>query len=70
MECFQEFRDVSGLAVNTAKSNIFTAGIQNETLDEAFAMTEFATGHMPVRYLGIPLAAQRLSVTDYSPLVD
>ncbi|KAL0453511.1 UNVERIFIED_CONTAM: hypothetical protein Slati_1329200 [Sesamum latifolium] len=25
---------------------------------------------MPVRYLGIPLAAQRLSVTDYSPLVD
>ncbi|KAL0315180.1 UNVERIFIED_CONTAM: hypothetical protein Scaly_2881100 [Sesamum calycinum] len=57
MECFQEFRDVSGLAVNTAKSNIFTAGIQNETLDEALAMTEFATGHMPVRYLGIPLAA-------------
>ncbi|KAL0371934.1 UNVERIFIED_CONTAM: hypothetical protein Scaly_0875000 [Sesamum calycinum] len=25
MECLQEFRDVSGLAVNTAKSNIFTA---------------------------------------------
>ncbi|KAL0305148.1 UNVERIFIED_CONTAM: hypothetical protein Scaly_2995400 [Sesamum calycinum] len=70
MECLQEFRDVSGLAVNTAKSNIFTAGIQNDTLDEALAMTEFARGHMPVRYLGIPLAAQRLSVTDYSPLVD
>ncbi|KAL0337746.1 UNVERIFIED_CONTAM: Retrovirus-related Pol polyprotein from type-2 retrotransposable element R2DM [Sesamum calycinum] len=70
MECFQEFRDVSGLAVNTAKSNIFTAGIQNDTFDETLAMTEFARGHMPVRYLGIPLAAQRLSVTDYSPLVD
>ncbi|KAK4422063.1 hypothetical protein Salat_2157200 [Sesamum alatum] len=25
---------------------------------------------MPVRYLGIPLAAQRLKVTNYSPLVD
>ncbi|KAK4389436.1 Retrovirus-related Pol polyprotein from type-2 retrotransposable element R2DM [Sesamum angolense] len=70
MECLQEFRDVSGLAVNTAKSNIFTAGIQNDTLDEALAMTEFARWHMPVQYLGIPLAAQRLSVTDYSPLVD
>ncbi|KAL0307069.1 UNVERIFIED_CONTAM: Retrovirus-related Pol polyprotein from type-2 retrotransposable element R2DM [Sesamum radiatum] len=70
MECLQEFRDVSGLAVNTAKSNIFTAGIQNDTLDETLAMTEFARGHMPVRYLGIPLAAQRFSVTDYSPLVD
>ncbi|KAL0284294.1 UNVERIFIED_CONTAM: hypothetical protein Sangu_2834200 [Sesamum angustifolium] len=55
---------------NNAKSNIFTAGIQNDTLDEALAMTDFARGHMPVRYLGIPLAAQRLSVTDYSPLVD
>ncbi|KAK4383088.1 hypothetical protein Sango_2810000 [Sesamum angolense] len=70
MECLQEFRDVSGLAVNNAKSNIFTAGIQNDTLDEALAMTEFARGHMPVRYLGIPLAAQRLLITDYSPLVD
>ncbi|KAL0287038.1 UNVERIFIED_CONTAM: hypothetical protein Sangu_2709100 [Sesamum angustifolium] len=70
MECLQEFRDVSGLAVNTAKSNIFMAGIQNDTLDEALANAEFARGHMPVRYLGIPLAAQRLSITDYSPLVD
>ncbi|KAL0302255.1 UNVERIFIED_CONTAM: hypothetical protein Sangu_3110900 [Sesamum angustifolium] len=69
MEC-PRVQDVSGLAVNNAKSNIFTAGIQNDTLDEALAMTEFARGHMPVRYLGIPLAAQRLSVTDYSPLVD
>ncbi|KAK4381328.1 hypothetical protein Sango_2977300 [Sesamum angolense] len=33
-------------------------------------MTEFTRGHMPVLYLSIPLAAQRLSVTDYSPLVD
>ncbi|KAL0314993.1 UNVERIFIED_CONTAM: hypothetical protein Scaly_2556600 [Sesamum calycinum] len=70
MECIQDFRDVSGLAVNTAKSNIFKAGIQDDILDRVLAMTEFARGHMPVRYLGIPLAAQRLSVTDYSPLVD
>ncbi|KAL0299931.1 UNVERIFIED_CONTAM: hypothetical protein Sangu_2461200 [Sesamum angustifolium] len=70
MECLQEFRDISSLAVNTAKSNIFTAGTQNDTLDEALAMTEFARGHMPVRYLGISLTAQRLLVTDYSPLVD
>ncbi|KAL0297497.1 UNVERIFIED_CONTAM: hypothetical protein Sradi_6801800 [Sesamum radiatum] len=70
MECLQEFRDVSGRAVNTAKSNIFMAGIQDDILEGVLAMTEFARGNMPVRYLGIPLAAQRLSVTDYSPLVD
>ncbi|KAL0447380.1 UNVERIFIED_CONTAM: hypothetical protein Slati_1865900 [Sesamum latifolium] len=70
MECLQEFWDVSGLAVNTAKSSIFTAGVQNDELHGILARTDFARGEMPVRYLGIPLAAQRLSVTDYSPLVD
>ncbi|KAL0287980.1 UNVERIFIED_CONTAM: hypothetical protein Sradi_7112600 [Sesamum radiatum] len=70
MECLQEFRDVSGLAVNTSKSSIFTAGIHNDELHGILARTEFVRGAMPVRYLGIPLAAQRLSVSDYSPLVD
>ncbi|KAL2249650.1 UNVERIFIED_CONTAM: Retrovirus-related Pol polyprotein from type-2 retrotransposable element R2DM [Sesamum indicum] len=70
MECLQEFRDTSGLTVNTSKSSIFTAGIQDEELDGILARTEFARGEMRVRYLGIPLAAQRLSVTNYSPLVD
>ncbi|KAL2248467.1 UNVERIFIED_CONTAM: hypothetical protein Sindi_2699000 [Sesamum indicum] len=45
-------------------------GIQNEELDGILARTEFTRGEMPVRYLGIPLAAQRLSVTNYSLLVD
>ncbi|KAL2251108.1 UNVERIFIED_CONTAM: hypothetical protein Sindi_2233100 [Sesamum indicum] len=64
MECLQEFRDASALSVDTSKSCIFTAGIRNEELDE------IARGEMPIRYLGIPLAAQRLSVNNYSPLVD
>ncbi|KAK4408791.1 hypothetical protein Sango_0460100 [Sesamum angolense] len=70
MECLQEFRDVSGLAVNTSKSSIFTAGIKNNMLCDILARTEFTRGEMPVRYLGIPLAAQRLSVRDNSSLVD
>ncbi|KAL0293333.1 UNVERIFIED_CONTAM: hypothetical protein Sradi_6943100 [Sesamum radiatum] len=70
MECLKEFRDVSGLAVNTSKSSIFMAGIENNEFHGILARTDFAVGEMPVRYLGIPLAAQRLSVSDYSPLVD
>ncbi|KAL0415934.1 UNVERIFIED_CONTAM: hypothetical protein Slati_3425300 [Sesamum latifolium] len=61
MECFQEFQDVSGLIVNTSKSSIFTAGIQNDEFHGILTRTDFARGEMPVRYLGIPLAAQRLS---------
>ncbi|KAL0410974.1 UNVERIFIED_CONTAM: hypothetical protein Slati_3687100 [Sesamum latifolium] len=70
MECLQEFRDVFGLAVNTSKSSIFTAGIVNNELDGILVWTEFARGEMPIWYLGILFAAQRLSITDYSPLVD
>ncbi|KAL0421046.1 UNVERIFIED_CONTAM: putative mitochondrial protein [Sesamum latifolium] len=70
MECLREFRDVSGLDVNASKSSIFTAGIVNYELDGILARTEFTRGEMPMRYLGIPLAAQRLLVSDYSPLVD
>ncbi|KAL0340374.1 UNVERIFIED_CONTAM: hypothetical protein Sradi_4554200 [Sesamum radiatum] len=69
-ECLQEFRDVSGLAVNTSKSSIFTASIQNDVLDGILARTEFARGNMFVRYLGILVAAKWLSITDYLPLVD
>ncbi|KAL2252658.1 UNVERIFIED_CONTAM: hypothetical protein Sindi_0060500 [Sesamum indicum] len=70
MECLQGFRDASSLSVNTSKSCIFTASVRNEELDEILARTEFARDEMPIRYLGIPLATQRLSVNNYSPLVD
>ncbi|KAK4397838.1 protein disulfide isomerase-like 2-3 [Sesamum angolense] len=66
MECLQEFRDVSVLAVNTSKSSIFTAGIENNQLREILARTDFAKGDMPVRYLGIPLAAQNCQVWSVS----
>ncbi|KAK4438693.1 hypothetical protein Salat_0203800 [Sesamum alatum] len=69
-DCLQDIRYVSGLAVNNSKSSIFTARIQNNELHEIRARTEFAAGVMPVRYLGIPLAEQWLSIGDYSPLVD
>ncbi|KAK4423208.1 hypothetical protein Salat_1903600 [Sesamum alatum] len=57
-------------AITPLESSIFTAGIQDNELQGILERTEFARGEMPVRYLGIPLAAQRLSVRDYSPLVD
>ncbi|KAL0421052.1 UNVERIFIED_CONTAM: hypothetical protein Slati_3128100 [Sesamum latifolium] len=70
MECLWEFRDVSDLDVNASKSSIFTASIVNYELEGILARMEFTRGEMPVQYLGIPLAAQRLSVSDYSPLVE
>ncbi|KAK4441671.1 hypothetical protein Salat_0502000 [Sesamum alatum] len=70
MEYLQEFRDVSGLVVSSAKLNIFTASIQQNELDCILEETQFAKGEMPVWYLGIPLVAKRLSITDFSLLID
>ncbi|KAL0290194.1 UNVERIFIED_CONTAM: hypothetical protein Scaly_2680200 [Sesamum calycinum] len=58
MECLQEFRDVSSLAVNTFKLGIFTVGTQNDVLDGILTRMESARRNMHVRYLGIPLAGQ------------
>ncbi|KAL0290561.1 UNVERIFIED_CONTAM: hypothetical protein Scaly_2666300 [Sesamum calycinum] len=57
MECLQDFTDVSGLAINTSKSSIFTARIENNQHHGILARTDFARGEMPILYLGIPLTA-------------
>ncbi|KAK4382636.1 hypothetical protein Sango_2853700 [Sesamum angolense] len=49
MKCLQKFKGISSLAINTSKSSIFTAGIQNDVLDGILARTKFARGDMSVR---------------------
>ncbi|KAL0307342.1 UNVERIFIED_CONTAM: hypothetical protein Sradi_6151500 [Sesamum radiatum] len=46
IECLQEFRDISGLAVNTSKSSIFTVGIENNEFHRILARTDFTTGEI------------------------
>ncbi|KAK4397610.1 hypothetical protein Sango_1236500 [Sesamum angolense] len=41
IECLQEFRDIFGLAVNTSKSIIFTAWIENNEFHRILARTDF-----------------------------
>ncbi|KAL0423087.1 UNVERIFIED_CONTAM: Retrovirus-related Pol polyprotein from type-2 retrotransposable element R2DM [Sesamum radiatum] len=68
--CMEYFSRLIKRNTSNSDFNFQPKCIQDDILDEVLAMTEFARGHMPVRHLGIPLAAQRLSFTDYSPLVD
>ncbi|XP_012853654.1 PREDICTED: uncharacterized protein LOC105973179 [Erythranthe guttata] len=65
-----EFGRASGLLVNNLKSNLFLAGVHvadRTSIEEEF---RFATGTFPFRYLGIPLAASKLRVLNYQPLLD
>ena len=70
MECLSDFGAKSGLAANVSKSNLFSAGIQGQDLRDILQITGFEQGKMPFRYLGIPLAAQKLNASSYAPLID
>ena len=70
MNCLHKFGEVSGLKVNELKSSLFTAGIVGPDLEHIQQMTNFTTGAMPFRYLGIPLAAEKLKSMHFAPFVD
>ena len=70
LDCLARFGAHSGLCVNQLKSSMFTAGLRGNELEEIKSLANFPIGAMPFRYLGIPLAAERLKVVHYAPILD
>ncbi|VFR01205.1 unnamed protein product [Cuscuta campestris] len=68
MHSLEHFSSVSGLTLNPTKSNIFIAGRLRDASQDILDLAPFPRGHLPVRYLGLPLASQRISENDYAPL--
>lgn len=64
------FGDVSGLRTNALKSQIFMAEVQEGVRDHMVSLTGISLGTFPVRYLGVPLAAEGLRVIHYAPLLE
>ncbi|KAL0294577.1 UNVERIFIED_CONTAM: Retrovirus-related Pol polyprotein from type-1 retrotransposable element R2 [Sesamum radiatum] len=63
------FSDLLGLQANLHKSHLIlsrSAGVLRDTL---LAILDFQEGHLPLRYLGLPLLASRLSISDCQPLL-
>ncbi|GFY83129.1 hypothetical protein Acr_02g0013690 [Actinidia rufa] len=69
MECLKQFGNYSGLCVNASKSCVFMAGICTEEMEEIETITGFSKGEFPFRYLGIPVAASRLTINQFSPFI-
>ncbi|XP_019198205.1 PREDICTED: uncharacterized protein LOC109192059 [Ipomoea nil] len=65
MQALNELEGTSGLAINATKSKLFCAGVR-----EDLSFTRIPAGTLPVRYLGVPLDAQKLRVSNYGPLFD
>ncbi|GFZ21774.1 hypothetical protein Acr_29g0009360 [Actinidia rufa] len=59
-----------GLKISLSKSSFFSAGISDMDLEIIKDITGFPQGSFPFKYLGIPVAASRLSIAQYSPLID
>ena len=70
MDSLRDFGLKSGLWANLLKSSLFTAGVYGEDLTELQRLTGIPNGTMPFRYLGVPLAAQRLNVAHFAPFTD
>lgn len=63
------FKDLSGLQMNTEKSDVYTAGLEEIDKEDTLAFG-FVNGMFPFRYLGLPLLHRKLRKSDYSPLID
>lgn len=70
LKIFKEFAAMSGLKISLEKSTIYTAGISENQKVDILTSFPFATGHLPVRYLGLPLLTKKMTISDYMPLVE
>ncbi|XP_042515364.1 actin-related protein 4 [Macadamia integrifolia] len=70
MLCLSQFADMSGLRINPAKSLIFLAGISDFAKASILDHMGFCLGHLPVKYMGLPLIPTRLFAHQCTPMLD
>ncbi|KAL2228422.1 UNVERIFIED_CONTAM: hypothetical protein Sindi_1821900 [Sesamum indicum] len=63
------FGNWSGLRLNVQKSYLILSRSTQGLKEEMLAVLEFQKGHLPMRYLGLPLISSRLSLSDCHPLL-
>lgn len=69
-DCLTDFGKVSGRKANSLKSNIYLAGTTSMKSQRITDLLQFQKGEFPFKYLGVPMAASRLKVIQYSPLLE
>ena len=63
------FGSYFGLRPNLTKSYIFFGNVPEDIKLAIMTRLPLTTGMFPIRYLGVPLAASKLKVADFAPLV-
>lgn len=70
MQCLHEYSSTAGLQANVLKSNLFAAGVSEQVRIDLLQITGFQAGVFSFRYLGIPLASNKLKISDYDCLLE
>ncbi|GKB94345.1 RNA-directed DNA polymerase, eukaryota, reverse transcriptase zinc-binding domain protein, partial [Tanacetum coccineum] len=65
-----EFSNASGLFPNLGKSTIFFGSINEDRKRELLEVLPFKFGKLPMKYLGVPLIAKKLSLSDCKSLIE
>ncbi|CAK8574090.1 unnamed protein product [Lathyrus sativus] len=70
MAAYAKFSKATGLVVNPQKCRIYLAGVDEKTKKDIRMASDFQMGQLPFRYLGVPVTSKKLSIAQYSSLID
>ncbi|XP_049363327.1 uncharacterized protein LOC125828066 [Solanum verrucosum] len=70
LESFQLFSKASGLQANMSKCSIYFGGVSSIESVKIIQYTGFTAGQLPFKYLSIPLSTKKLSLMQWSPLIE
>ncbi|KAL2230766.1 UNVERIFIED_CONTAM: hypothetical protein Sindi_1671000 [Sesamum indicum] len=59
------FAEWSGLRLNIQKSHLIISRSAQERKEQLLSILGFQEGHLPIRYLGLPLISSRLSISGF-----
>lgn len=69
-EYIDRFANASGLKVNLQKSQVFFCGVNDLLKGILLRQLGFSEGMLPIKYLGLPLIASKLSLIDCEPIME
>ncbi|XP_074296285.1 uncharacterized protein LOC141626279 [Silene latifolia] len=70
VQTLEHFGRISRLKANSEKTSIFFGGVHEQVKQAILAYTNFQQEEFPIRYLGVPLNASRLCISNFGMLIN
>lgn len=70
VKVLEQFQKLSSLTATTQRIPTFYAGVSQEVKRQISSMMHFKESELPIRYLGVPLIARKLSALDCKALLE